>query len=90
MKTIASLEKKLSSLRTELALCNSADHAERKAELEEKIDFIQDEVDELEEAEQDNAAYEEMTGTTPQDLYIERNRYAICQGEAIERFRNEY
>jgi hypothetical protein len=32
MKTIASLEKKLSALRAELALCNTVDHAERKAE----------------------------------------------------------
>lgn len=87
MTTIIKLENKLATLRKELAACTDPDAI---AGLEEKIDFIQDEIDELEEAEQDNAAFEEMTGTTPQDLYIERNGYSIRQGEMIDRFRNEY
>jgi predicted nucleic acid-binding Zn-ribbon protein len=87
MKTIASLESKLSVLREQLKRTTDPDEA---AELGEKIDFMQDEVDELEEAEMEQASYEEMTGTTPQDLYNERNSYAIAQGEVIDRFRNEY
>lgn len=87
MKTISKLEDKLSLLRGKLRIATDPDI---KAELEEKIDFIQDEIDELEEAEQDQDAWEEMTGTRPQDLYNERNSYAIRQGELIERFRNEY
>jgi len=47
-------------------------------------------LDELEEAENDQAEWAEMTGTTPQDLYIERNSYAIAQSERYEQFRNEY
>jgi hypothetical protein len=31
-----------------------------------------------------------MTGTRPQDVYNERNSFAIQQGEMIDRFRNEY
>lgn len=87
MKTIASLERTLAVLRQELTTCTDPD---RKAELDEKIDFIQDDIDELESEERDAADYEEMTGTTPQDLYIERNSHAIRQSEMIETFRNEY
>lgn len=87
MKKVRQIEKQLAILRAEFAATICPD---RRQELGEKIDFLQDEVDEIEEAIADEYAYEEMTGTTPQDLYIERNSYAIRQGEAIERFRNEY
>jgi hypothetical protein len=87
MKTIAALEKQLAALREQLARTNDPDE---KGELDEKIDFLQDEVDELESDEMDRLSYEEATGTTPQDLYNERNSYEIKQYEMIERFRNEH
>lgn len=87
MKTIAKLEKQLAALREQLDCCTDPDE---KAELGEKIDFLQDEVDELETDEADRLSYEEATGTTPQDLYNDRNGYAIRQAEMIDQFRNEY
>lgn len=87
MKTIKSLEKKLAVLKGDLLRTLDPD---MKAELEEQIDSIQDDIDEIEDAEREQQDYEEMTGTTPQDLYNERNSYAIYQGEMIDRFRNEY
>lgn len=86
MKTIASLENKLAVLRAELKTCQDPD---RKAELDEQIDFMQDEVDELEWEIAEDESYQEATGTTPQDLYNERNSRAIAQSEMIDRFRNE-
>lgn len=87
MKTIAALEKKLFGLREVL---RETRDPEDRGNLEEMIDSIQDDIDELESDEQDRLAYEEATGTTPQDLYNERNSYGIRQGEMIDRFRNEY
>lgn len=87
MKTIERLENKITELRQELKLTTNP---ERKLELEEKIEAAQDKLEELEDAERDQDEWEEMTGTRPQDLYNERNSYAIRQGEMIERFRNEY
>jgi hypothetical protein len=87
MKTISKLEDKLSLLKGKLRIATDPDE---RAELEEKIDFIQDEIEELIDAEQDQDAWEEMTGTRPQDLYDDRNSYAIRQGEMFERFRNEH
>jgi hypothetical protein len=87
MKTIKSLEKKIETLKTEI------DNPNRFLEKEHLEDLLQDalwDLEELVDAEQDQAAWEEMTGTTPQDLYNERNGYAIRQSEMIERFRNEY
>lgn len=86
MKTIEKLENKLAILRNQLKLTSDPDV---KAKLDERIDFIQDDIDELEEAEADRIAYEETTGITPQDLYDERNSYDIRQGEMIDQFRNE-
>lgn len=87
MKTIESLEKKLAALRALLKVCTDPDD---KANLEEQIDFMQDDIDELEDANREQDEWEELTGTRPQDLYDERNGYAIRQSEAIERFRKEY
>jgi septal ring factor EnvC (AmiA/AmiB activator) len=87
MKTIKQLENELARLRHEL---QSTTDPDEKAELDEKIDYIQDEVDDLEAWERDNAEYEEMTGTTAQDRYNDRNSYAIAHSEMIDRFRNEY
>jgi len=75
------------ALRTQLATCTDP---EEKVNLEEKIDFIQDDIDELEDAEREQSDYEEMTGTTPQDLYNDRNSYALHQSDMIDRYRNEY
>lgn len=87
MKTIAVLENKLVGLRAELSRTTDP---EEHGNLNEQIDSIQDDIDELESDEQDRLAYEEATGTTPQDLYNESNSYGIRQGEMIDRFRNEY
>lgn len=87
MNTVKKIEKQLATLRGQLAATMDPDE---KAELEENIDFLQDEIDEIESDELDRQAYEEETGTTPQDLYNERNAYAIRQSEMIERLRNEY
>lgn len=87
MKTIKQLEKQLAVLRDDYLRTIDPD---MKAELEEKIDSIQDDIDELEEAERDSDDWEEMTGTRPQDLYDERNSYAVRQSEMIDRFRSEY
>ena len=86
MTTIVKLENKLARLRDQLAKCTDPDE---KAYLDEQIDFIQDEIDDLENDELDRIAYEEATGTTPQDLYIARNSHAIRQGELIDQFRRE-
>lgn len=45
MKTIKALEDKLSILRQELAVCTDP---EQRGDIDEKIDFIQDEIDEME------------------------------------------
>lgn len=87
MKQSITFERQLATLRAELESCTCPD---RKAELDEKIDFIQDEVDELEEAEQDAHDYDELMGNTSQDRYIDQNRHAIHQSEMYDRFRNEY
>lgn len=87
MKSIAKLEQKLSDLRDQLKVCTDPD---LKSELEEKIDFIQDEVDEIEDSQREQESYEEMTGTSPQDLYNERNSYALHQSDMYDRFRAEY
>jgi DNA primase len=87
MRTKAAIEEELHKLRSQLSVCTDPDE---KAELDERIDYLQDEVDEIEQWERDNEDYEEMTGTTPQDLYNERNSYAIRQSEMIDRFRNEF
>jgi hypothetical protein len=87
MKTIAKLESKIAALRQERKNCADP---ERAAELDEKIDSIQDDIDELEEAEADEISWQEMTGTTAQDRYIDQNSHAIAQSERYEQFRNEY
>lgn len=87
MKTIAALEEQLSKLRDQQSKTSDP---EEYGNLGERIDFIQDEVDEMEAANREQDAYEEATGTTPQDLYIERNSHAIRQSELIDRFRAEY
>jgi hypothetical protein len=87
MKTIKSLEKKIETLKAEIE--NPSRFLE-KEELEEALQDALWELEELEDAEQDQSAWEEVTGTTSQDLYNERNSYAICQSEMIDRFRNEY
>ena len=67
-KRISVLESKLSDLRDQLKCTNDPD---TKFSLEEKIDFIQDEVDDLEDSIIEQESYEEMTGTSPMDLYNE-------------------
>lgn len=86
MNKIARLESKLAELRHQASITRDP---EDKANLDEQIDSIQDDIDELEDAERDADDYEEMTGTTPQDLYNERNGYAIRQSEMIDQFRRE-
>lgn len=83
---IASLENRLAKLREQAKVCKDP---EEYNSLQERIDYIQDDIDELEESIQDQEAWEEITGTSPQDLYNERNSYAIRQSEMIDRFRNE-
>lgn len=87
MKTIQKLEEQLASLRDEL---KTTTDPERKGELEEQIDFIQDDIDEIEQDEIDAQDYDELTGNTSQDRYIENNRFALMQSDRIEQFRNEY
>lgn len=86
-KRIAALEKQLVTLRAQLDSCTDPEEA---GNLGEKIDYIQDDIDELEAAEREQDSYEEMTGTTPQDLYNNRNSYAIAQSERYDQFRAEY
>ena len=87
MKTIKSLEKKIETLKAEIENPNMF---LEKEQLEESLQDALWDLEELEEAESDEIAWQEMTGTTPQDLYNERNSYAIRQSEMIDRFRNEY
>lgn len=87
MNTIKSLENQLSVLRQQLSVCTDPDE---KAELDERIDFIQDDIDEIEDANREQDEYEEMTGTRPQDLYYEQNNHALRQSEMIDTFNNEY
>jgi hypothetical protein len=71
-----------------MQLAQSSDDENRRA-IEELIDETQEQIDDILDDEDDRRAYEEMTGTTAEDLYLERNSHAIRQGELIEQFRNE-
>lgn len=85
--SIASLEESISRMRKQLAVTTAPDE---KAELEEKIDFTMDDIDEIEAHDRDCAAEDEYTGNTAQDRYLDQNHYAIAQSERYEQFRNEY
>lgn len=87
MKTIKSLEKKIEALKAEI---ENPDRFLEKEQLEEELQDALWDLEEIEDAERDQDAWEEATGTRPQDLYNERNSYAIRQSEMIETFRNEY
>lgn len=87
MKTIKQIEREIAILRSELI---DTLGQETREEIEEQIQELEWDIDEIVEAENEQHDYEEMTGTTPQDRYLEQNHYAIVQSEAYDRFRREY
>lgn len=60
-------------------------------ETEEGAKWLIDEtIDEEEAYNRDCAEYDEATGNTAQDRYIEQNAHALRESDRYEQFRNEY
>lgn len=88
MKTVKQLQAEIARLQNDLV--NKIQGVQAKEEIQEQIQELEWDIDEIIESENEQRDYEEMSGTTPQDRYLEQNHYAIVQSERYEQFRREY
>lgn len=88
MNTVKKIRAEIERLQNDLV--NKIQGPQGKEEIMEQIQELEWDIDDILEAEGDQQRWEDETGNTPQDRYLEQNHYAIVQSERYEQFRREY